>query len=290
MFWRTIRRTSTAHDPFGAAAESPSRGRPDHEPTRVPRPRRGLPDSRAAVGGLLVACATVGTWWITAESGRASPTRYVVAAHPIDPGQPIEAEDLRLAPMALPESVARGAFTDLPAVVGSVALGPIGDGALVQARGIAPSTGTRSGREISFAVETPWAVDGALHAGDRIDVFATSAEGADDATTKVLSNALVRHLSSTGGGLGESTGLTITVAVPVAGDLDGAVSALRVAELTVARATGVTAVESTAGEGSPTAGRGDPIPRSTTTTSAPNRSPRPGRSVTTTTVPSGAGR
>lgn len=241
------------------------------------------------MGGLLVATAALATWWLTSQAGRTTPTRYVVAARAIDPGHRIEAADLRLTPIALPPSVAGGAFTEVPAVVGTVALGPIGRGGLVHDGAIAPATGTRSGRELSFAVNTPWAVDGALRPGDRIDVYATEADGTDEATTEVLAGAVVRHVSSSGGGLGEPTGLTITVAVHNAADLDRAVSRLRSADLTVVRSTGVTSLESARSEGEPTADRGDPIPRSTTTT-APTRSTRSGRATTTTTPGAGAGR
>lgn len=288
MLWRSLRRPS-AEDPFAPRARGRAAGGVDPEVRRLPRPRRGLPDSRAVVGGLLVASAALGTWWISAESGRTPPMSYVIATRQIDPGQRIETDDLRLAPMALPPSVAAGAFTRVSAVAGSVALGPIGEGGLVQGHVIVPSTGTHAGREISFAVETPWAVDGVLRPGDRIDVFATSASEDEHDTTEVLSGALVRHVSNTGGGLGETTGLTITVAVSAAADLDRAVSALRAADLTVVRATGVTTIESPAPDASP-ADRGDPVPRSTTTTSTPAQSSRSGRAVTTTTVSTGAGR
>jgi Flp pilus assembly protein CpaB len=236
-----------------------------------------------------VAAAGLGTWWASAGADRDTSSAYVIAAHDLAPGQRIEVDDLRLVPMALSPSVAAGAFTDQPTVVGHVALGPIGAGELVQSHALAPSTGTRSGREISFAVETPWAVDGALRPGDRIDVFATSAAGDEGRTDEVLRGVVVRHLSSTGGGLGEPTGLTITVAVQDGADLGDAVSALRAAELTVVRSTGVTAVESSAQEAPSTPDRGDPLPRSTTSTTSTPRSPGQPRSVTTTTARTGAG-
>lgn len=287
MLWRTIRRTPASTDPFGAPASRRERRRIDQHAARLPRPRRGLPDSRAVVGGLLVATAALGSWWVTAGAGQATPTSYLVAARPIDPGQRINADDVRFLPLTLSPAVAASAFTDARAVAGSVALGPIGAGGLIQEHTIGPSTGTRSGREISFAVETPWAVDGALRSGDRIDVFATSTESADGRTTKVLAGVVVRHLSSTGGGLGEPTGLTITVAVDDLTDLDAAVSALRIADLTVARATGVTSTESQEPDAASGAHRGDPMPRSGSTTTSTPRSARPSRAVTTTTVRSG---
>jgi Flp pilus assembly protein CpaB len=237
-----------------------------------------------------VATAALGSWWITTGATGTPSTSYVVAARSIDPGQRIEAQDLRLATLTLPPAIAATAFTDTSPVSGSIALGPIGAGGLLQRDSVAPSTGTRTGRELSFAVETPWAVDGALRPGDRIDVFATTTEGVEARTTKVLAGVLVRHLSNTGGGLGEPTGMTITVAVPATADASRAVSALRGTDLTVARATGVLDLPTDEPAASSSDDRGDPIPRSTTTTVAPRSAGTAGRAATTTTVRNGAGR
>ena len=256
---------------------------------RLPRPRRGLPDSRAVVGGLLVAAAMLGTWWVGTEAGRDTPTRYVVAARRIDPGHPLEAADLRLTAMALAPSVRDGAFTDASALVGAVALGPLDEGALLQRGTVGTDGGTPPGRAISFAVETPWAVDGALEPGDRIDVFATSADGEDGKTSRVLAGAVVRHVSSTGGGLGEATGLTITVALASGQSLGPAVTALRASKLTVVRATSVIPAESDA-SAAPTTTRPTAQASATTSTTAPGRRVRPTRPVApTTTTPPGAG-
>lgn len=220
----------------------------------------------------------VGAWWLASGGDADATTRFVVASRTIDPGHRFEPDDLRLVAMDLAPSVRAGAFTDPEALLDAVSLGPLGAGALVQEPAIA-TTPPGSSREFSFAVATPWAVDGALVPGDRIDVLATEPDGGR--TTKVLADAVVRHVSSTGGGLGESTGLTITVAVDSAARLEGAVSALRGSELTVARTTGAT--EAGADPDGEDATDRRAAERSPTTTVA-KRTTRPGATTTTTTT------
>ncbi|MBX3287387.1 MAG: hypothetical protein KF703_18715 [Actinobacteria bacterium] len=283
MLGRNLRRTSPG-DPFATVAPRGPEGDP---PTRRrPRTRRPVPNGRATLGGLLVASAMVATWWVAVGSGRSTTTRFVVTTRSIDPGQRLEAADVRLVPMDLPPTVRAGAFNDPSAIDGTISLGPLAAGELVQEGALAPAPAP-TGREFSFAVDTPWAVDGSLRSGDRIDVFATVADGDRQRTTKVLAGAVVRHLSATGGGLGESTGLTITVAVDGAARLEGAVSALRGSALTVARATGVTPTESAQPSPEPA---GDDASTATTTSTTPKRSTSPSGRVSTTTAPPGGGR
>lgn len=206
---------------------------------RTLRPRPGLPSSRAVVGGLLVALAAVGTWWAAAGAGASDGARYVVAARPLGPGEPIGADDVRLATLDLPPSLRSAARTELADVVGSVALGPVEAGELLQAGALAPGVGHPTAREVSFAVETDWAVAGSLRVGDRIDVLATAEGTAEPTSTRVLTDATIRRLTSSGGdGLGESRTQTITVAVESADDAARLVTAARAATITVVRVTG----------------------------------------------------
>jgi len=209
---------------------------------RTIRPRRGLPGSRAVVGGLLVALAAVGTWVVATGSGTATGGRYLVAARPIGPGERIEAGDVRWSSVDLPESLQPAAFDDADGIVGAVALGPIQDGELLQAGSIAPAAGTPSTREVSFAVEADWAVAGTLRAGDRIDVIATTEDSEGPTSTRVLADSTIRRIDSSGGdGLGESRSQTITVAVESASDAEALVTAARAATVTVLRVTGTEA-------------------------------------------------
>lgn len=237
--------------------------------TRIIRPRTGLPGSRAVVGGLLVALAAVTTWWAASGAGRGPDGRYLVATHLVGPGERIEGDDVRMATLDLPESLRPGAFSDPRAVVGSVALGPLEAGELLQAGSIAPAAGSTTTREVSFAVEADWAVAGSLRAGDRIDVFATYEGTGAPTSARVLADATVRRVATTGGdGLGESRNQTITVTVDgtdAAGDL---VTAARAATITVLRVTGTE--PDRAAEAPPVEPPGGPNTTSTTSAGAPS--------------------
>lgn len=220
-------------------ARASDRTRTAGSPARTIRPRPGLPGSRAVVGGLLVALAAVGTWWAASGAGRSADERYVVASRTVGPGERIEADDVRLATLDLPGSLRSMAFLDARAVVGSVALGPLEPGELLQAGSIAPAAGSPDTREVSFAVEADWAVAGSLRAGDRIDVFATYEGTGAPTSTRVLTNATVRRVGNTGDeGLGESRTQTITVAVDGSDGAEDLVTAARAATITVLRVTG----------------------------------------------------
>ncbi|MBA3282245.1 MAG: hypothetical protein H0U29_08450, partial [Acidimicrobiia bacterium] len=228
--------TSTLTD---GPARSADRTRATASAARTIRPRPGLPGSRAVVGGLLVALAAVGTWWAASGAGRSAEERYVVASRTVGPGERIEADDVRLATLDLPDSLRPMAFLDARSVIGSVALGPLEPGELLQAGSIAPAAGSPDTREVSFAVETDWAVAGSLRAGDRIDVFATYEGTGAPTSTRVLTNATVRRVGATGDeGLGESRTQTITVAVDGPDGAKDLVTAARAATITVLRVTG----------------------------------------------------
>ncbi|QXC62395.1 hypothetical protein KSP35_06235 [Aquihabitans sp. G128] len=209
-------------------------------PHRTIRPRVGLPGSRSVVGGLLVALAALGTWWVATGAGADPVPRYVVATRLIGPGERLTAQDLGWSSVGLPARLRAQAFDDPGDLVGTVALGPIDEGELVQSGAIeAVGPGTVR-RELSFAVESDWAVDGTLRPGDRIDVFTTSGEGEGATSERVLAGATVQAISSSGGdGLGEQRGQTITVAVADPDVVAATVTGSRADTVTVVRVTGV---------------------------------------------------
>ncbi|HEY4376975.1 MAG TPA: SAF domain-containing protein, partial [Acidimicrobiales bacterium] len=110
------------------ARPSPAAGPSSIDAPRSIRPRRGLPGTRAVVGGLLVAVAALGTFAVTTGAGRHAVPRYVVARRPIAAGQRIQAGDLASAPIDLPGASRQSAFGRIAAVAGAVALGPIQPG------------------------------------------------------------------------------------------------------------------------------------------------------------------
>ena len=92
---------------------------------------RGLPGGRAVLGGVLMALAVVGVFLAYEQAGRAPRDAIVVAARAIRLGEVLEATDLRTVDGELPGGTA--GFDDVDALVGRVALGPIGEGEIVQA-------------------------------------------------------------------------------------------------------------------------------------------------------------
>ncbi|CAN5879818.1 hypothetical protein BH23ACT2_BH23ACT2_28110 [soil metagenome] len=228
-------------DGGGTLTTSPPTSPPVDRSAAAPtiRPRKGLPSSRAVAGGLLVSLAAIGTWWAASGAGQGVEDRYVVADRSIGPGEPIEASDVRLASLDLPPALRTAAFTDTDAIVGSVALGPVSEGELLQQGGIGEGTGAPDAAEVSFSLEQDWAVAGSLRAGDEIDVYATSERGESPTSERVLDGAVVRRVATAeGSGFGESRNQTITISVsdPVA--LGRTVSATRAGLVTVVRVTG----------------------------------------------------
>jgi flagella basal body P-ring formation protein FlgA len=69
---------------------------------------RGLPSSRALVGGLLVALAGVGTLVAWQQAAGSPEHAYAVAARPILPGETLSPDDVRLVPVDLPRRRRRG--------------------------------------------------------------------------------------------------------------------------------------------------------------------------------------
>lgn len=191
------------------------------------------------VGGLLVALAAMLAWWAAAGGQRGPAERYLVARHAIGPGERIGPGDIRPAAMDLPPGIRSRAFVEARALVGTVALGPIEAGELVQAGSVTSSHEQAPERELAFSVASIWAVGGDLRPGDHIDVFATYGDGPSSQTIRVLADATVRRLGDIGGdGLGETRTQTITVALVRGIPVEAVVNATRAATITVLRVTG----------------------------------------------------
>src|SRR5688500_15969628 len=90
---------------------SAERGNGSDPPARSVRRRRGLPGSRAVVGGLLVATAAVGLFAAASTSGQGPRQTYVVARHELNAGTRLAATDLELVPMELAPSLRARAFS-----------------------------------------------------------------------------------------------------------------------------------------------------------------------------------
>lgn len=196
--------------------------------------RTGLPGGRAIVGGLLVAVAGVCTFVAWRQASGTADRSYAVAARPIHPGEALTADDIHLEPIELPAGMAAAAFTDASGIEGRVALGPIGEGELVQL-GQVSDPGTRGpSAEMSFSIAPDRAVDGRLRSGDLVDVFVTR-----DGTTTAVAEGVqivdaVKHGDGSFGSGGELT-ITVTLADPaLRGPL---IHAVREGEVTLVRST-----------------------------------------------------
>jgi hypothetical protein len=199
--------------------------------------RTARPPTRAVVGGLLVAVAAVGAFVLATPADGPS-AEYVIAAHALDPGARIEADDLTVAAVDLPPDLATLAFTDASALIGAVSLGPVAAGQLVQEGDVGRAP--LSPFEVSLALEGDRALDGRLVPGELVAVLATYGSGADAETLTVASTALVERVSKPTG-LAVGTADVVTLGLPVESDAQAVVHAARAGELTLVRTDSATA-------------------------------------------------
>ena len=198
-----------------------------------------VPNTRAIVGGLLLALSGVATFMAWEHAAHTPHQSFVVAARSIDPGERLAPSDLRLSAVDLPRGVAAGAFADPAALIGRVALGPIGEAELVQASQLSEGRVAAPGVELAFALPTDRAVDGQLRSGDRVDVYVTYPEQ----TAVVGAGVEVVRVAGAAGEGFSSAGQTVTVTlgVPVSDDasrnLTELVHAVRAGEVTLVRST-----------------------------------------------------
>jgi len=199
---------------------------------RVIARRRGLPSGRAVAGGLLIALASLGAYLAATGSDGVPSTTYVVARHDLVPGQELSPEDFELVAVDLAPAQARGTFRSLAALESAVARGPVPEGAFVTLADVAPSSEAGAYRELSLSLPRARALDGALVAGDQVDVVAT----ADGASTVVVQHALVLAVSGDGGALGGGD-VVVTLALDDPASALGAAHAGAAADVTLLRST-----------------------------------------------------
>lgn len=207
---------------------------------RVIRRRRTLPGGRAALGALLVAIAAVGVFAAYASASDGPSDRIVIASRDIDVGAVIEADDVQIIRGELPSGTRHATFASVHAVVGHVALGPIGHGEILQAGSITDDTPSVLGHEIALTLPRDQIAVGHLQPGDLVDVFVTR----DDETSAVaVSATVVRFGSDSDQSLTSRRELTIVVAVPSGEVVVALVHALRTGEVTVVRSTFAASVD-----------------------------------------------
>lgn len=201
------------------------------------RRRRGLPGSRAVVGGLLVATAAVGLFSASTGAGQGSRRSYVVANRSLAPGARVEPADLALEQLHLSPAVAARAFADREPLVGATVLAPVAAGELLQASSVVARRSGPAAREMSFTVE-PGRVGRDLRDGERVDLLATYGSASDGFTALIVRQALLVSLERSQGSLADGSPTTVTVALEEAADALALAHAVQVGKVTVVRATG----------------------------------------------------
>ncbi len=200
---------------------------------RVIAARRGLPSGRAVAGGLLVALAGLGTYVVLAGGGDTPTTTYLVARHDLVAGQELSAADVDAVAIDLPEAQARGTYSNVAALQAAVTRSPIPAGALVTSTAVAASGEAGAYRELSLSLEPARALDGALAAGDRVDVVAT----ADGTSTVVVQHARVLAVAGAGGGALGGGDVVVTLALDDPAAALATAHAAAAADVTLLRST-----------------------------------------------------
>lgn len=170
--------------------ESPKRFAPQRASLRP----AALPGPRVIAGSLLVVVAAASTFAAVTGTIEADAQAVVVASRDISPGTRLQRQDLRVVKMSAPPKP--GSVAGSPAQLeGLTALGPIGEGELVQANNLLRKDSTEDQPEISFAIPAARAVGGDLRPGERIEVLATD-KGDAKAGARVAAVASVVEVQS----------------------------------------------------------------------------------------------
>jgi Flp pilus assembly protein CpaB len=206
-------------------------------PGRAVRRRRGLPGSRAVVGGLLVAASAVGLFAAATGSDGGPGHSYVVARQELPAGARLQASDLELAPMELAPAVRSRAFDNAQVLVGATLVSPLGAGELVQSSAVVARKGDASSRELSFTVERGRLGTG-VKQGERVDLLATYGSGTDAFTMVVVRSALLLVIDRPRTSTGDAGPTTVTVAVDDPNDVLALAHALQLGKITLVRSTG----------------------------------------------------
>jgi Flp pilus assembly protein CpaB len=185
------------------------------------------------VAGVLGACCT-----LVALRGTDHRVEVLVARSDLAPGTVVTADDLR--PVSInadASAMATLVRADADgALVGHVVTDRVAAGHFLSASDVQRAGASGARRSMSFPIDRAHALDGALLAGDRVDVIATDTH--TNAAGYVATNAEVLHVGGSGHGpLTATDSMTVTLAVDPTVALDIA-SALHGHDLTLVRATG----------------------------------------------------
>lgn len=160
-------------------------------------------DLRVAVGLLLMLVAVVGGASLIKSAQARVPA--LVAAAAVEPGEVIEATDLRVAEVSLTGGVAYLPAAMQSSIVGQVAIEPLWEGKLLGPGSVSASPPLPAGTvAMSLLLKPDRAAGGGIRAGDRVAVIASTAPGRGEQRTTILFPSVtvlsVSHASAEEGG------------------------------------------------------------------------------------------
>jgi Flp pilus assembly protein CpaB len=206
-------------------------------PARTVRRRRGLPGSRAVVGGLLVAAAAVGLFAAASRTGGGPHHSYVVARHDLAAGARLQASDLAVAPMELAPELRARTFESVQPLIGATLVAALGPGELVQTSAVVSRRGDAASRELTFTLDRG-RVSAGIKDGERADLLATYGTGTDAFTLVVVRQALLVGIDRPRTSAGDNGPATVTVSVDDPADAVALAHAIQLGKITLVRATG----------------------------------------------------
>jgi Flp pilus assembly protein CpaB len=195
------------------------------------RPRHS---GRALAGGLLVAVAMLVTFAAATHHDQGPGQSVVVARHRVPLGTRLAATDLATERVQVPDAVAAGAFGSSDQVAGQVTLGPLDAGDVVERAAVATPAAAPALQVLSFPIDRERALDGALQAGQSVDLLATYGTGASAQTVVVARDVrLIDVVDDSRQSLASAGRLVVTVGLASASDALAATHASQVGALTL---------------------------------------------------------
>lgn len=211
------------------------------------------------MGGFLVALAAVGVFagYTSATADTKDP--FLVARQDLPLGHRITRADLVTLSMDLPAPLRSKVYRTPAQLLGSLVIGPVAKGELVQTSNVLSTDESPGDRQISFPIDSARAVSGQLQRGEFVDVLATYGTGADGFTTAVVRGARVADRSETAGSLADRGTEVITLAVPLPADTLAVAHAVSTGTIILVRAGGPPSIGDAAGAATYRPGAASPV-------------------------------
>jgi Flp pilus assembly protein CpaB len=199
-----------------------------------------LPGPRSIFGGLLVLVAMLGTFAVATNMDGRDEHPVVIAARDVPAGSTLRRSDLVIQQMRLSPGTLARTTSDPDRLVGTVLLGPVARGELVQQGAVRDKRDDTTPFEVSFATPQARALGGDLRSGETVDVLAASRAGNDSSGTAkvVASDVHVLRVTQSGTSLGKSGDVTVTLGVASRADAVSIGSAVDAGDITLIRTTG----------------------------------------------------